>query len=110
MKCGAHTLQCAVFDSIRQIPEIIQLIDWYRTVAKKFTKPIYWGKLNENGLKKPKISTNTRWHRNFDMIEIVYEFRNFILQFLHSVNGPSNSEDDFYEYKKLKICSNASKL
>ena len=75
IKCGCHTLQLAIHDSLKGNHRFIGQV---REVVKVLRNPLYRGILKNVNLPIPKIDIITRWNSTYYMIESVLVLKDFI--------------------------------
>ncbi|XP_034247841.1 uncharacterized protein LOC117649314 [Thrips palmi] len=76
-RCGAHTLQLAVDDAIKETPEVKALLTKVRDLAKFLRTPTMVRELKKQDLTLPKLDVVTRWGSSFDMCESVLGLKEF---------------------------------
>jgi len=77
MRCVAHTLQLAVFDTLKD-SNITNILTKVRALVRKLRNQTYIYILKKEGLKMPILDCNTRWHSTFDMLDRTISLKRFI--------------------------------
>ncbi|XP_060868553.1 uncharacterized protein LOC132943531 isoform X2 [Metopolophium dirhodum] len=77
MRCVAHTLQLAVFDTLKD-SNITNILTKVRALVRKLRNQTYIFILKKEGLKMPILDCNTRWHSTFDMLDRTISLKSFI--------------------------------
>lgn len=109
VKCGCHTLQLAISDSLKSNVAFVQEV---RNLVKYLRTPIYRNKLKTRKIKVPVIDVVTRWNSTYAMIKSFLDIREFILE--ENIKSIS-TEEKFYllakaeefvkNYKSLVDCT-----
>lgn len=77
MRCVAHTLQLAVFDTLKD-SNITNILNKVRALVRKLRNQTYIYILKKEKLKMPILDCNTRWHSTFDMLDRTITLKSFI--------------------------------
>lgn len=75
VKCGCHTLQLAIYDSIKAESEFLSEI---REIIKLVRTHLCREKIELMGLNVPKIDTTTRWNSTFHMVKSFISVFDFV--------------------------------
>lgn len=71
LACAAHTLNLVVKDAITHCVELKELIEKFRTLAKKLRTPTLRNALKEKKQKMALIDVNTRWSSLYNMVSFI---------------------------------------
>ena len=79
IRCGAHTFQLSVKDTINS-PQVAQLIQKFRRLASKLRNvDKYRNLLLTHNIKIPGTEVETRWYATFFMLYEVYSIKDFYM-------------------------------
>lgn len=68
IRCGAHSMQLSIGDTLNQSVSTAQLIDKCRDIIKKLRTPTIINKFREMNLKFPLLDNITRWDGKYTMV------------------------------------------
>lgn len=77
IRCAVHTLQSAVYDSMKE-GSILKTISKVRYLVKKLKAPTMFHNLKKLNFHKPILDVATRWNSTY-MLEFLYELKNFCM-------------------------------
>lgn len=75
IRCGLHTFQLAVYDSLK---ECFDFINFIRSIVKVLRNFEYKSELKRNHLNIPVLDVQTRWSSTYKMLKSFYDIIGFV--------------------------------
>ena len=101
IRCGAHTLQLAILDSLKEVHEII---NHARNLVKKLRTPSYIYIIKQRKMCVPPLDCVTRWSSTYKMLESLLKNKNLYIEL---INTEYDADYKWIDWVKLEEIRNA---
>jgi len=106
-RCGAHTLQLAIFDALRSTPECSGLLENARKLSAKLRVPSLLATLQNLNKRRPTTDCDPRWNSTYLLIVRLLELEDVMEQLIKANPELQKSNLDRDQWDQLRKMADA---